>query len=318
MSDQNAEHGSFTIERLIDAPPARVYAAFATAEGKERWFGSPQAKILQREFDFRPGGRDRLLGQWPPGSHAKSPKGLTSDFRAEYWDIVPQQRIVYVYEMYLDERKISVSLATIEFHPHEGRTRLRITEQGVFLNGYHDEGSRERGTNDLLDGLVASLQATDRRVHSRELTLTRVMPAPRELVFRAWTDAEHLARWFGPAGFTVPECRADARVGGKWRLTMRANDDIAAIVGRDHPAGGEYLEVEKPSRLVFTNNALDAAGNVILEGLTTVTFEDIGGATKMTLRTRASGMGEHVPFMLSGMEQGWSETLMKLGQIMTH
>ncbi len=318
MSDQTAEHGSFTIERLIEAPAARVYAAFATAEGKECWFSGPQAKVLKREFDFRPNGRDRLLVQWPPGAHAKSPKGLTTDFRAEYWDIVPQRRIVYVYEMYIDERKISVSLATVEFHPHEGRTRLVITEQGVFLNGYRDEGSRERGTNDLLDRLVASLQVTDRRVNSRELTFTRVIFAPRELVFRAWTDAEHLARWFGPAGFTVPECTVDVRVGGKWRLTMRANDEIAAMVGRDHPSGGEYLAVEKPARLVFTNNALDASGNVILQGLTTVTFEDLGGATRMTLHTRASGMGEQVPFMLSGMEQGWSESLIKLGQALTH
>lgn len=316
MAAQNAEHGAFIIERLIDASPSQVYAAFATAEGKERWFSAPPAKVLKREFDFRVGGRDRLVVQWPPGSHAKVPKALTTDFRAEYWDIVPQRRIVYVYEMYLDEHKISVSLATVEFQPHEERTRLIIHEQGVFLDGYRDEGARERGTNDLTDKLVASLGATDQRVHHREITLTRMIFAPRELVFQAWTDPGHLARWFGPEGFTVSDCRVDARVGGKWRLTMRANDELARRVGRDHPAGGEYLEVEKPSRLVFTNNALDAGGQVILEGLTTVTFEELGGATRMTLRTRAAGTGERVPFMLGGMEQGWSESLTKLGAAM--
>jgi len=317
VTDQNAEHGSFVIERLIDASPSQVYAAFATAEGKERWFSAPQAKVLKRAFDFRVGGRDRLVVEWPPGSHAKVPKALTTDFRAEYWDIAPERRIVYVYEMYLDEHKISVSLATIEFQPDEERTRLIINEQGVFLNGYRDEGARERGTNDLTDKLVASLGAADQRVHHREITLTRLIYAPRELVFQAWTDPAHLARWFGPEGFTVSECRVDARVGGKWRLTMRANDELAARVGRDHPAGGEYLEVEKPSRLVFTNNALDATGKVILEGLTTVTFQELGGATQMTLRTRASGTGEQVPFMLGGMEQGWSESLMKLSAVAT-
>lgn len=318
MSDQNVEHGSFVIERLIDAPPSRVYAAFATAEGKERWFSGPDTKVQSREFDFRVGGRERLFCQWPEGAHPNLPGVRTSDFRAEYWDIVPGQRIVYAYEMYLDETKISVSLATVQFHPQGQRTRLVITEQGVFMNGYRDTGSREEGTNWLMDRLVASLPATDQRIQSREITLTRLLFAPRELVFRAWTDPKHLARWFGPAGFTVPECRVDARVGGRWALTMRANDELAATVGRDCPASGEYLEIEKPSRLVFTNNALDAAGNVILEGLTTVTFEDLGGRTRMTLRTRAWGTGEHVPFMLGGMEQGWSESLSKLGRTLTN
>ena len=318
MSSHTAEHGSFVIERLIDAPRARVFAAFATADGKERWFGAPQAKVLRREFDFRVGGRDRLLCQWPAGVHQGSPQALTTDFRAEYWDIVPEQRIVYVYEMYLDEVKISVSLATLALHAEGTRTRLVVTEQGVFVDGYRDNGSREQGTNGLVDRLVASLAATDRRVHSREITLTRIFNAPREVVFQAWTDPKHLARWFGPADFTVPVCRVDARVGGKWELVMRANDAIAAQFGRDHPAGGEFREVEKPSRLVFTNNALDARGNVILEGLTTVLLEDLGGATRMTLQTRARGLGEHVPAMLGGMEQGWSESLAKLGEALAH
>ncbi len=314
MSDHNAEHGSFLVERLIDAPPAQVYAAFATAEGKARWFSAPQTEVLARAFDFRVGGHERLHCRWQEGAHRNRPAVRTTDFRAQYLDIVPQRRIVYVYEMYLEELKISVSLVTVEFRPHEGCTRLIITEQGVFLNGYQDEGAREEGTNGLVDQLAASLPAKDQRIHSREITLTRMLAAPRELVFRAWTDPEHLARWFGPAGFTVPQCQLDARVGGKWRLTMRANDELAAMIGRDHPAGGEYLEVERPSRLVFTNNALDAAGNVTLEGLTTVTFEDIGGRTRMTLRTRATGAGELVTAMLAGMEQGWSESLLKLGR----
>ena len=312
MAGQNAAHGSFVVERLIDASPSQVYAAFATAEGKERWFNAPQAKVLKRDFDFRVGGRDRLMVEWPPGSHAKAPEALTTDFRAEYRDIVPERRIVYVYDLYIDARKISVSLATIELRPEKERTRLIITEQGVFLDGYRDEGARERGTNDLTDKLVASLGAADQRVHRREITLTRLVDAPREIVFQAWTDPAHLARWFAPEGFTVFECRADARVGGRWKLTMRANDALAARIGRDHPAGGEYLEIERPTRLVFTNDALDATGNVVVEGLTTVTFEDVGGATRLTLHTRAAGTGERVSFMLSGMEQGWSETLMKL------
>ena len=313
MSEQHAAHGTFVIERLIEAPPARVYAAFASAPAKSRWFNAPQAEVLVREFDFRVGGRERLQCRWPPEAHRNRSGVRTTDFRAQYLDIEPNRRIVYVYEMYLDERKISVSLATVELRSHANATRLVITEQGAFLNGYRDEGAREAGTHDLLDQLTASLPAADRRVLSRDITFTRLLLAPRSLVFRAWIDPEHLARWFCPVGFTVSQCDLDLRVGGKWNLIMRANDELAARVGRDHPAGGEYLQIDAPSRLVFTNNALDAAGNIILAGLTEVTFEDLGGMTKITLHTRASGSGEPIAAMLEGMEQGWSECLNKLG-----
>jgi len=108
MSDRKVEHGSFVIERLIDAPPSRVYAAFSTAEGKERWLSGPKTKVQTREFDFRVGGRERLFCEWAEGTHPNLPGVRTSDFRAEYLDIVPGERIVYVYEMYLGESKISV------------------------------------------------------------------------------------------------------------------------------------------------------------------------------------------------------------------
>ncbi|MGB8365103.1 MAG: SRPBCC domain-containing protein [Rhizomicrobium sp.] len=150
------------------------------------------------------------------------------------------------------------------------------------------------------------------QTHSREITITRIFDAPRELVFEAWTNPKHLAAWWGPSAFTNPLCEADARPGGKYHIVMRANDEVAAIMGRDHPCGGEYIEVVRPSRLVFTNNALDAEDNIVLEGLTTVTFEEFGSKTRMTMQTRAAGQGAHVQAMLDGMHQGWSESFDKL------
>ncbi len=155
------------IERPLDATPSRVYSAFATAEGKARWFSGPQTQVLAREFDFRPGGCDRLYCQWPPRSHGRRPSARTTDLHAGYLEIVPARRIVHAYEMFLDERKISVSLATVEFHSHGCGTRLVITEQGAFLAGFRDEGSREQGTNWLTDQLIVSLGVTARRVLSR-------------------------------------------------------------------------------------------------------------------------------------------------------
>jgi uncharacterized protein YndB with AHSA1/START domain len=141
---------------------------------------------------------------------------------------------------------------------------------------------------------------------AREITITRVFDAPRALVFKAWTDAEMLAQWWGPKGFTNPRCEIDARVGGAIRIAMRAPD------GAVYPMDGEFREIVAPERLVFTNNALDEAGSRIIEGLTTVTFTEEGGKTKMTLQTRGTAVAEIAVKYLQGMEMGWTMSIDKL------
>ena len=95
------------------------------------------------------GGTERLKGRWE--------SGVVSTFDAIYHDVVPQERLVYSYVMHLDDKKISVSLATIQLRAETGKTVMKVTEQGAFLDGYDDAGSRERGTGHLLDALGASL-----------------------------------------------------------------------------------------------------------------------------------------------------------------
>jgi uncharacterized protein YndB with AHSA1/START domain len=146
----------------------------------------------------------------------------------------------------------------------------------------------------------------------RELTITRVFDAPRELVFKAWTDAKHLAQWWGPKGFTNPVCDMDARVGGLLRMHMRAPD------GTVYPMKGQIRELVAPERLVFTNIAVDAAGRHLLEGLTTVTFIDEGGKTKMTLHTKAVAVVEDAAAYLQGMEAGWTQSIDKLQAFLAH
>ena len=153
MTDRSVAHDTFVIERRYDASPARVFAAWATAEGKAAWFVGPSGwQQIERVLDFRVGGEELLKGAFPGGR--------TTDFRSRYFDIVPDRRIVYAYAMHLDDVKISVSLATIEFYPDGARTRLVLTEQGAFLDGYDDAGSRERGTRGLLDQLGSVLLRT--------------------------------------------------------------------------------------------------------------------------------------------------------------
>jgi uncharacterized protein YndB with AHSA1/START domain len=148
-SVRTVEHGSFTIERAFDLPPARVFAAWAEPKAKAAWFGGPPGEWKQqlRQMEFRIGGRERVKGQFAGGR--------VSEFDASYHDIVTNRRIVYSYTMQVDEKRISVSLATIEFEPAAGGgTRLILTEQGAYLDGGFDgNAGREQGTRGLIDNL---------------------------------------------------------------------------------------------------------------------------------------------------------------------
>jgi uncharacterized protein YndB with AHSA1/START domain len=150
--DRSVAHGVFTIERTYPSvTPQRVFDAFATEAGKDGWFSGPNEAwdIAERKFDFRVGGQERLVGKWK--------SGMVTEFDATYFDIIPGERIVYAYEMRMDGRKISVSLATFEFKAVGAGTRLVMNEQGAFLDGYDDNGSRERGSQEIMDKLGAYL-----------------------------------------------------------------------------------------------------------------------------------------------------------------
>jgi len=142
----------------------------------------------------------------------------------------------------------------------------------------------------------------------RELTLTRIIDAPRELVFRMWTDPAHLAKWWGPQGFTNPVCEIDARPGGALRIVMRAPD------GTDYPMAGVFREIVAPERLVYTYCALDRDGNVLLDGVTVVSFAEQGGKTKLTVQTHAVAVVPVAFRYLEGMQAGWEQTLDGLEQ----
>jgi uncharacterized protein YndB with AHSA1/START domain len=150
MTERSVEHATFTIERKYPASPSRVFDAWARPEAKAKWFGEPgNGEQPSRTFDFRVDGRERL-----EGSHSD---GSTFVYNAVYRDIVPGERIVFAYDMHMDGLHISVSLATVQFHPDGDGTRLVFTEQGAFLDGYDDAGQREAGTRELLDALGAAL-----------------------------------------------------------------------------------------------------------------------------------------------------------------
>lgn len=151
---------------------------------------------------------------------------------------------------------------------------------------------------------------------TRVLEITRMFDAPRELVWQAWTDPQHLMRWWGPEHFTSPACQIDLRVGGKYLFCMQAPD------GQKFWSTGVYQELAAPERMVYTDSFADEQGNAVSASYygmgddipftmqVTITFEEVAGQTKMTLRHEGLPVGE----MSEMTAQGWNSSFDKLAQ----
>ncbi|NJD22337.1 MAG: SRPBCC domain-containing protein [Melioribacter sp.] len=124
----------------------------------------------------------------------------------------------------------------------------------------------------------------------KELIITRIFNAPRKLVWKAWTEPEHLMRWWGPKNFTCPVCKIDFRIGGKYHSCMKSAE------GQEYWSTGTYKEIIPLERIVCTDSFADEKGNAVpasyygmpgddwpMELTVTITFEDLGNKTKMTL-----------------------------------
>ena len=145
----------------------------------------------------------------------------------------------------------------------------------------------------------------------KELTMTREFNAPRDLVFKAWTDPELVKQWWGPDGVTNEVEEWNVMPGGDLRLTMVAGQELGPMAGQRWPMSGEFKEVEEPSKLVFTGNAI-VDGKEVLEHVTTVTFEEVNGVTHMTVHVQITKTTPEAAGPLAGMEQGWNQQLDKL------
>ncbi len=157
MIQRSTQHATFDIERVYDAPPERVFSAWADPAAKAQWFGPGADSAVKLALDFQVGGREHFT--------AAMPDGRVFGYDARYQEIVPGQRIVYAYTIDFDETRISASLVTVEITPAGEGTRLLNTEQGVYLDGGDTLASREHGTRELLDKLALSLSTQQREAH---------------------------------------------------------------------------------------------------------------------------------------------------------
>lgn len=150
-------NATFVIERKLKATSSRVLSAYTSLEAKSAWFKTPtDVEILERHLDFRVGGTERFQARWS--------SGLITDFQATYHDIVENERIILVYDLFHGDEKLSVSLQTIEIRGEGGETRLIHTEQGsYFSGGLEAVQGREHGTGWHVDNLVAILEGREAR-----------------------------------------------------------------------------------------------------------------------------------------------------------
>lgn len=258
------------LTRTLDAPRELVWQALTQPEHFTKWWGPRPYTAPVIEMDVRAGGSFLWSMQSPEGERHWNAGKFTA--------VEPPSRLscdIY----FADDTGKRISPAelgfpadwdgrqTITFHLEEtdGRTRLTIRQTGI------PEGDLRKmtsaGWSTSLDKLHESL------VEGRSMVIGRVFEAPRDLVWEAWTKPEHLEKWWGPNGFTTKTKELDLRVGGVWRHDMVAADGTA------FPNRTEYVEIEKPQRLVYRNG--DDGNHEMFR--TTVTFMEFAGQTHVNM-----------------------------------
>ena len=303
--DRLAEHlemqaREIVITRVFDAPRERVFEMWTDPKHLVHWWGPRGFTTTIQEMDVRPGGLWKMIMHGPDGANYPNHSVFT--------EVVKPERLVYSHGGGREGGPSADFQQTVTFDDVGGKTRL--TMRSLFPSA----ADRDRvvkqfnaieGGNQTLDRLGERL---DHRSVTKELVITRVFDAPREVVFKAWTDVERLKRWWGPKGFTNPVCEVDVRPGGAIRIHMRAPDGVI------YPMTGVYHEIVEPERLVFTASALDAGGNPLFEQLTTVTFAEHGGKTKLTVHASFSKIRPEAAPHLAGAEMGWNMSLDRLAE----
>jgi uncharacterized protein YndB with AHSA1/START domain len=284
------------ITRVFDAPRELAWQAMTDPRHIVHWWGPHGFTTTIQEMDVRPG------GVWTHVMHG--PDGTDYPNHSVFQEVVYPERIVFAHGGSRPGGPEADFIATWTFEAIGDQTRVTIrmvfptaVQRDIVVKEY---GAIEGGKQ-TLERLAEHLPKMG--LAARHIVIERIVDASPALAFRCWTDPKHLAQWWAPHGFTNPVCELDVRIGGTWRIVMRAPD------GTEYPCHGVYEEIVPAERLVFTNIATDAAGQAVLDGRTTVTFAAENGKTKMTVSTGAIALVDYAAAYLEGMEIGWTQSL---------
>lgn len=313
------------LKREIAAPAERIFRAFGDAETIGLWWGPTGFRTTTERLEFRVG------GEWLHTMHG--PDGTDYPNYSVYRVIEPHTRIVYDHatapgEPFLFRAEIRLTALG------PARTRLNLetrfndvaTRDLIALRHGAVEGGRQHLMR--LDSFLTGSRQVARRVEGPEIRLSRWFEAPAAAVFAAWTEAETMARWFGPHGFQVPDCISEPHAGGRCRIVVRAPD------GTDYPMEARYAEVEVGRRLVLDcrldehppawheaiGAAIRAAGGAADERVgpvrMTVDFRDEGGGTRVELTQRFASDAQARAFAGNGAADGWGASFEKLDALL--
>ncbi len=283
------------ISRVLNAPRELVWEVWTNPEHIKHWWGPNGFTNTIFQMDVKPGGVWDFIMHGPDGTDYKN--------KSVYKEVVKPERLVYdhvsgpkfQFSVTFTEqgRKTLVSIQMLFETPEERDNVIKVFKA--------DEGLRQN---------IYKLEGYLRKVSSeKEMSLTRVINAPRQVIFKAWTDPEQLAKWWGPNGFTNPVCKIDAKPGGTIYVDMKAPD------GTVYPMDGEFHEIVEPERLVFTSAALDKNGKRLFEVLNTVTFTEENGKTKLSLHAAVSNITAEGRPYLDGMNEGWNQSIDRLDEL---
>lgn len=289
------------LTRVFDAPRELVFRMWTSAEHLANWWGPHGFTLTTHEFEFRPG------GAWVSVMHG--PDGTDYRNRIVFDEIEAPRRIAY--------RHVSGPVFDAEATFEERGGKTAVTVRMTFATAeLRDRVAAEFGA---VEGLEQTLERLG-QLAAEAFVITRTFAAPRELVFRAWTEVEHLQRWWGPKGMAVTHCTLDLRPGGAMHYELRSPD------GNGMWARWIFRDIVPPERLVFAASFSDEQGGVTrapffdggwpMETMTTVTFEEREGSTIVTLVSipvdATEAERETFRNANTSMQGGWSGTLDQL------
>jgi uncharacterized protein YndB with AHSA1/START domain len=283
---------SIVTTRVFDAPRELVYRAWTDPKQFARWFPPEHFSAPVCELDVRPGGvlRVHMKGDDDAGDFA----GAVFPAKGVYREVVPNERLAFTFKGE-EEGPPPTVLTTVIFEDQGRKTKLTIYQTAETVADYEElvKIGASEGMRQSLDKLATLLEGkrpdTTVNVQGRTLTLTRVFDAPRELVWKAYTDPAHIVKWMFAKDWESPFAETDVRPGGKFRIGMRPADHSEEGFVLD----GTYREVVKPERIVHAFSD----GRIM-----TVTFQDVGGKTKLALTVEMALSEEQE-------RQGYSEIL---------
>jgi len=286
-----------SITRILNAPKELVFEVWTDPKHIPEWWGPNGFTTTIHEMDLRVGGK------WRHTMHG--PDGKDYPNEATFTEIVKPDLIKFSHAL----PKFDV---TVTFEAVGNKTKLTMTnvfETAEIRNLVAEKYGAVEGqvqTINHFEELLAKMAAT------KELTITRTFNAPRELVWKTWTDVKHIEQWWGPTGFTNPVCEWNAKKGNKIFIQMKAPDGVI------YPMDGVFGEIIQNEKIVFTSAALDKKGERLFEVLNTITFIEEGNKTKLILNLVFSNITpEGVPY-IAGAEMGWNLSLTKLVALLTN